>query len=78
MMHHSKWHWGCCWRMALWTLAALALVVAWVSVYKKAPVFNLEPLAWYWNALVLGVLANGCKGGCSSCETCEVNEKGGM
>ncbi len=40
---------------------------------KDALVFGLEPLAWYWNALVLGVLAIGKKVsssscGCGSCE----------
>jgi len=78
MMHHTKWHWACCWKMVLWGLSALALVLAWVSVYMKGLVLGLEPLAWYWNALVLGVLANGCKAGCGSCGTCDSEEKGGM
>ncbi len=78
MMHHTKWHVGCCLRSALWALAALTLVFAWVAVYKRGLVFGMDPLVWYWNALVLGVLANGAKGGCGSCGTCDSGEKGGM
>ena len=39
-------------------------------------VFGLEPLAWYWNALVLGVLALGKKGrgGCHGCGSCMPGE----
>ncbi|MDE2001171.1 MAG: hypothetical protein KGI60_01225 [Patescibacteria group bacterium] len=77
-MMHSKWHWACCWmpvlKKVLWAAAALSLVLAWVSVYRQNLVFGLEPLAWYWNALVMGVLAMGgwgkhCHGG--SCEMSE-------
>ena len=47
--------------VVLWALAALALVLAWVAVARRGLVFGLEPLAWYWNALVLGVLSMGTK-----------------
>ncbi len=83
MMNHSKMHWACCWKpmlgVVLWTLGMLALVLAWVSIWRQNLVFGLEPLAWFWNALVLGVLALGCKGhGCRgghSCGSCEVSDK---
>ena len=78
-MMHSKWHWACCWKpmvgMVLWGAGMLSLVMAWAAVYNRGLVLGLEPLAWYWNALVLGVLANGCKGGHGSCGTCETEEK---
>ncbi|MEK9170072.1 MAG: hypothetical protein AAB674_00285 [Patescibacteria group bacterium] len=50
----------------LWCLAVLALVLAWVAVFKRDLVFGLEPLAWYWNALVVGVLALPLKDNCAS------------
>ncbi len=83
---HSKFHWACCWRpvagMVLWGAGMLSLVMAWVAVYRRGLVFNLEPLAWYWNALVLGVLGAGAKhglgGDCGSCDTCEVSEEKAM
>lgn len=59
----------------LWGAAALSLLLAWVAVYKRGLVFNLEPLAWYWNALILGVLAVGTKAGGSCYDTCSSEEK---
>ena len=48
--------------------------------YESATVFGIEALAWYWNALVLGVLASmpskwGCRG--RSCMACMPEEKSG-
>ena len=81
-MMHSKWHWACCWKamagMVLWGAGALSLVLAWTAVWQKGLVLGLEPLAWYWNALVLGVLASGCKGGSASCGYCEGSEEKAM
>lgn len=78
-MMHSKWHWACCWKpvakMVFWFAGVLCLVMAWVAVWQRGLVLGLEPLAWYWNALVLGVLAMGGKGGCNSCEMPEGEEK---
>ncbi len=51
---------------ALWLLSVVALVLAWVAVNRRGLIFGLEPLAWYWNALVFGVLSLGahqCVGG---------------
>lgn len=85
-MMHSKWHWVCCWRpmtgMVLWGAGMLSLVMAWVAVWQRGLVLGLEPLAWYWNALVLGVLGSGAKhglgGDCGSCASCEVSEEKAM
>jgi len=80
---HSKWHWMCCWKpllgLVLWVAGLACLLFAWWAVRKAAQPgatlqdlpWGLEPLAWYWNALVLGVLAIGAKGhGGANCGTC--------
>lgn len=60
----------------LWIAGFACLILAWIAVYKKNLVLGLEPLAWYWNALVLGVLAVGMKCDCpSSCSTCDSSVK---
>ena len=65
-----------CWLWKLlWLLAAVCLVLAWVAVYMKNLVLGLEPLAWYWNALVLGVLAMPIKMDCHGCGTCGVSKE---
>ena len=75
---HSKLHWGCCVKpvlsMVFWAAGVLSLVMAWVAVWQRGLVLGLEPLAWYWNALVLGVLATGAKGH-GSCGSCDSGEK---
>lgn len=80
MMNHTKMHWSCCWHpmlgLILWIAASASLLMAWVAVYRRGLVWGLEPLAWYWNALVLGVLALGKKGGGhGSCGSCMPEEK---
>ncbi|MBI4992250.1 MAG: hypothetical protein HZB99_03460 [Candidatus Harrisonbacteria bacterium] len=77
---HGKWHWSCCLRpalgMLLWLAGAAALALAWWAVWRRELVWGLEPLAWYWNALILGVLALGCKGhGSGHCGTCMPESK---
>lgn len=73
-------HWYCLVRKALgqilWIAAALSLISAWTVMRTKALVLGLPDLVWYWNALVLGVLAAGIKldGDCS-CNVCEPEEK---
>ena len=75
-MMSNKWvRWCGMLGNVLWTVAALCLVMAWVAVWRRGLVLGLEPLAWYWNALVLGVLAGGCKGHHG---TCLPEEKAGM
>ncbi|MDP3729438.1 MAG: hypothetical protein Q8R26_01625 [bacterium] len=66
---HTRFHWKCCWQSVvgnvLWGAAMVAVVLAWVAMARKGLIFGLEPLAWYWNALVLGVLSIGAsKSGC--------------
>ena len=72
-------HWGCWVKMVLgkvlWVASALSLLLAWVAVYRRGLVFNLEPLAWYWNALILGVLAVGAKVEGSCYDVCSSEEK---
>ena len=64
-------NWKCSVGWSLWGLAALAVVLALVAVFMRDLVFGLEPLAWYWNALVLGVLAQPMlkRCSCGSCAT---------
>ena len=54
-------HWRCCWRpvlgIILWVLSALSVIFAWIAVGKQTTVLGYPDLLWYWNALVLGVLA---------------------
>lgn len=56
---HDKMHWRCCWQpltgTVIWLLALLALIFAWVA--KDTVFLGYTGLGWYWNALVLGVLA---------------------
>lgn len=68
-----------CWLWkVLWVLAAVAFVLAWVSVIRQAPIGQFDPLFLFWNALILGVLATPIKLDCHSCETCSVKAGGGM
>ena len=62
--------WACWFGMGLWSLAVVAFVLGWVSLIIQKLVLSLDPVAWYWNALVLGVLAMpwACKGDSSACE----------
>ena len=65
-----------CWVWkGLWALAAIAFILAWVSVLRRATIFNMDPLFLLWNALVLGVLSIPVKLDCHSCGVCGV--KGG-
>ncbi|OGY63369.1 MAG: hypothetical protein A3I89_01775 [Candidatus Harrisonbacteria bacterium RIFCSPLOWO2_02_FULL_41_11] len=80
---HSKFHWYCCWRptvkLVFWFAAVASLAMAWYAVYKKGLVFGLEPLAWYWNALVLGVLSMGKMGKSHGyCGACMPEKNSGM
>lgn len=65
--HYKCWIWK-----ALWILSLASFVVALVGAYGRQAVFGLEPLAWFWNALVLGVLAVPVKLDCHNCGVCQV------
>ena len=63
-----------CWVWkGLWVLSVVAFVLAWVSVLRKAPIGQFDPLFLFWNALILGVLAVPVKLDCKACETCNVS-----
>lgn len=65
-----------CWLWkGMWGVAAFAFALAWVSVLRRAPVFQLDPIFLLWNSLILGILAIPVKLDCHKCETCNV---GGM
>ena len=80
-MDHDKMHWGCCLRpllgKLLWVVAAFALIAAWLSGSTGA-FWGREAMTWYWDALVLGVLALGLRGhGCRHkwCAVCGVKQE---
>lgn len=58
-MKHDKMHWRCCWKPMLgilfWLGAFVSLVCAWYA--RDAVFWGYSGLGWYWNALVLGILA---------------------
>ncbi|MBI1957419.1 MAG: hypothetical protein HYS44_03115 [Candidatus Niyogibacteria bacterium] len=61
-------HWKCWLWKLLWLAGVVSLVLAWIAM-KQGPVFKVEALAWFWNALVFGVLALPIKMDCS-CSGC--------
>ena len=72
----DKMHWGCCIKPMLggllWLLALVSFLVACYTSNTEVVVWGKEALEWYWVALVLGVLALGCKihcgrGECGMC-----------
>lgn len=68
-----------CWLWkAMWGVAALSFILAWVSVLMRAPIGQFDPLFLLWNALVLGILSIPVKLDCHNCETCGVNAPKGM
>lgn len=81
-MNHKKMHWACCWKpmmsMVLWTAGMVCFVLGLVAITRPTGVFQISTLGWYWNALILGVLAMGSKGcghGCAKCASCEMPEE---
>jgi len=57
------------WKI-LWGLSALCVLFAWYTNFTQATILNMGALAWFWNALVLGVLAIPIKLDCANCGTC--------
>jgi len=47
--------------MLLWLLAALAYIGGLVSLAGGSDFLSVNYMTWYWNALVIGVLALGAK-----------------
>lgn len=74
----DKMHWSCCIKPMLggllWLLAAVSLLLAWYTTAQEMVFWGKDAAHWYWDALVLGVLALGCKihcgkGECGMCGT---------
>ena len=55
----------------LWLAGAAAFLLGWASIYMKGLVLGLDPLGWYWNALILTALSVPVKMDCSDCGTCD-------
>ena len=57
---HCKWHWVHMvaeWKAKIFSAACgVSLILAWVSTFLGTA-FGLIAPFWYWNALILGVLA---------------------
>lgn len=62
-MKHDKMHMSCCWLplagIILWLASATALTFAWLS--SEGFILGRSSFHWYWDALILGVLAVGSK-----------------
>ena len=70
----NKKHLKCLFWKVLWALSALSVILAWYTNFTQSAIINLGALAWFWNALVLGVLAIPIKLDCHNCNVCQ----GGM
>ena len=78
--HHEKTHITCCVKPILgglfWMAAFLALLAAWLArVSPDRLIWGIDEGHWYLDALVLGILALGCKihslGACNVCASVE-------
>ncbi|MDP3778937.1 MAG: hypothetical protein Q8R30_02740 [bacterium] len=63
-------HFKCTFWKILWGLGALCVLFAWYTNFTQATIANMGALAWFWNALVLGVLAIPIKLDCHNCGVC--------
>ena len=62
-----------CWLWKLlWVLAIASLVVAWVGIKGDKVILGLNSLGWFWNALVMAVLAISVKLDCHTCAVCKI------
>lgn len=60
-----------CWLWkGLWLLSVVAAVLAWVGLISRSVILGIEPLAWFWTALVLAVWAIPIKLNCADCGVC--------
>ena len=55
---------------ALWGLSAVSFVLACVAIKYGVAAFGIDAQHWFWNALILGVLATPIKLDCSACGVC--------
>ncbi|KKS37622.1 MAG: hypothetical protein UV01_C0009G0030 [Parcubacteria group bacterium GW2011_GWA2_42_14] len=62
-MKHDKMHMSCCLMplagIILWLASSAALILAWLS--GNGFMLGRNSVQWYWDALILGVLAVGSK-----------------
>ncbi len=66
-MRHSLKCW--LWKI-LWVLGGASFLLGLYGAYRGDFVLALDPLVWYWNALVLVVLAIPIKLDCHDCGAC--------
>ncbi|MEK7115217.1 MAG: hypothetical protein AAB847_02570 [Patescibacteria group bacterium] len=79
----GKMHWYCCVKPmlggVLWVAAAIALIAAWMASSSDIGlVYGRDELHWYLDAIVLAVLALGCKIHCGrgdGCGMCGTNKE---
>lgn len=68
-------HLKCTLWKVLWGISALSIIAAWVSIKLatggQPPVFGLDALFWFWNALLFGMLSIPIKMDCQSCAVCQ-------
>lgn len=68
-------HWKQKTGAVLWVVSLLALIAAWIASNSEfGLVWGRDEIHWYLDALVLGVLALGCKmhrgkGDCGKCDS---------
>ncbi len=74
----NKKHLKCWLWRALWALAGVSFILAWVGVLMRPPIGQFDPLFLFWNALILGILATPIKLDCHSCDVCGVKAPTGM
>ena len=67
MMNHSI---KCLLWKGLWVLGVVSFGLGIYGAYKGSFVLNLDPLVWYWNALILVALSIPVKLDCHDCGTC--------
>ncbi len=71
MMMNKK-HWKCHIWKVLWGLGFIAMILAWITNFMQSTIIGMGALAWFWNSLVLGVLAISIKLDCHNCDVCQV------
>ncbi len=65
-------HFKCLLWKGLWGLSALSLIFAWMGSVQSNSVFGFGAQHWFWDALVLGVLAIAIKLDCHICDVCKI------
>ena len=63
-------HYKCMLWKGLWLLAAVSFILAFVLAKDGGWIMRMGAEAWYWNALILGILAIPIKLDCHDCGVC--------